>query len=932
MIYNDAYSVFAGGRHPQLLGSKVLEGWPEVADLNRRVMEVGLRGETLSFRDEHLVLYRSGPAATTSGSISTTAPCSTRAASRPGVLAIVVETTERVRAEKALRDSEAQFRTFAAAMPHHVWAATPDGKLDWFNHKVHRVHRRKRRRHCEGDGWGRWCIPTTSSVAVAAWQKALASGTVYEVEFRLRRSDGTYRWHLARAMPIRDDGGKVVRWIGTNTDIDDQIQAERALRDREADLARVQQIGKVGGVEVFLTEGFRNRRSPEYLVIHGLPPEAAQETHEDWVRRIHPEDREQTERQFLDAVKGDVRDYNAEYRIVRPNDGQVRWIAVKAEIERDAQGRAAAAGRRAHRHHRPRSSPRRRCAKASSASASSRKARPSCCGWAMSTASVSTSTACCASSGASRRRSVAGFDWSTSLHPDDAQALYSPCSAQAMRDHTPFTVEARYRRFDGEYRLVRTDAQPRFDARGEFLGMIGVNVDITETRRAEQALKESEERFRLIANSAPVPMWVSRLDGKRAFVNQAYMDFLGLGYEECLVYDWRKALHPDDLQRILQRADRGRGLQEAVRARGALSARRRGVALAALGIAAALGAGRRARRLHRRRARHHGGQAGRDRAARPERDARGRRSRRARASATASGTYRRTSWSSATATASGSTSIRPRRRAGLEPGRAARPDLGVDRASRRHRPLARRSSAHLAAGGITQRFENRLRHKDGSYRWLSWTAAAHEGLIYAAARDVTDEKEAAETLRRTEEALRQSQKMEAVGQLTGGIAHDFNNLLQGIVGSLDLVQKRLADGRLSEIQRYVNGAMTSANRAAALTHRLLAFSRRQPLDPKPLRANPLIASMEDLLRRTMGEQHPARAGAGGRPVADAVRPEPAREQHPQPGHQRPRCDARRRQAHDRDQQRASRRRLCGRDSDVDPASTSASASPTPAPA
>ena len=96
--------------------------------------------------------------------------------------------------------------------------------------------------------------------------------------------------------------------------------------------------------------------------------------------------------------------------------------------------------------------------------------------------------------------------------------------------------------------------------------------------------------------------------------------------------------------------------------------------------------------------------------------------------------------------------------------------------------------------------------------------------------------------------------MEAVGQLTGGIAHDFNNLLQGIVGSLDLVQKRLADGRLSEIQRYVNGAMTSANRAAALTHRLLAFSRRQPLDPKPVRANPLIASMEDLLRRTMGER------------------------------------------------------------------------------
>jgi PAS domain S-box-containing protein len=102
----------------------------------------------------------------------------------------------------------------------------------------------------------------------------------------------------------------------------------------------VQQIGKVGGVEVLLSGGFRNRRSPEYLTIHGLPPEAAQETHEDWVRRIHPEDREKTERQFIDAVAGDVREYEAEYRIVRPSDGQLRWIAVKAEIERDAAGRA----------------------------------------------------------------------------------------------------------------------------------------------------------------------------------------------------------------------------------------------------------------------------------------------------------------------------------------------------------------------------------------------------------------------------------------------------------------------------------------------------------------------------------------------------------------------------------------------------------------
>ena len=105
-----------------------------------------------------------------------------------------------------------------------------------------------------------------------------------------------------------------------------------------------------------------------------------------------------------------------------------------------------------------------------------------------------------------------------------------------------------------------------------------------------------------------------------------------------------------------------------------------------------------------------------------------------------------------------------------------------------------------------------------------------------------------------EAQLRQAQKMEAVGQLTGGLAHDFNNLLQGIIGSLDLIQLRINAGRTADIDRFVGGALTSANRAAALTHRLLAFSRQQPLDPKPIDANPLVASMGDLLRRTIGEQ------------------------------------------------------------------------------
>ena len=109
-----------------------------------------------------------------------------------------------------------------------------------------------------------------------------------------------------------------------------------------------------------------------------------------------------------------------------------------------------------------------------------------------------------------------------------------------------------------------------------------------------------------------------------------------------------------------------------------------------------------------------------------------------------------------------------------------------------------------------------------------------------------------EELRETEAALRQAQKMEAVGQLTGGIAHDFNNLLAGISGSLELLNIRLNQGRLDAVPRYIDAAQSAAKRAIALTQRLLAFSRRQTLDPKPTAVNRLIANMEELLRRSIG--------------------------------------------------------------------------------
>jgi PAS domain S-box-containing protein len=169
-----------------------------------------------------------------------------------------------------------------------------------------------------------------------------------------------------------------------------------------------------------------------------------------------------------------------------------------------------------------------------------------------------------------------------------------------------------------------------------------------------------------------------------------------------------------------------------------------------------------------------------------------------------------------------------------------------------------------AAGGHQLRTENRYRHKDGSKRTISWVAAPAGNLTYAFGRDITAEREMEARQRQLEDQLRQAQKMEAIGQLTGGLAHDFNNLLTGMMGNLELLQMRVERGKLDDVERFIHAAQGAGRRAASLTQRLLAFARRQTLDPKPTDVNRLIAGMEDLLHRTVGPTtHIEVVGAAG---------------------------------------------------------------------
>jgi PAS domain S-box-containing protein len=257
MLYNDAYSVFAGGRHPQLLGTKVLEGWPEVAEFNRNVMKHGMAGETLSYQDQKLTLYRHGEPEPVWMDLNYS-PILDEKGQPTGVLAVVTETTQRVLAEQALREniteqqkteaalreSEVRFRTIADSSPLFVWISGPDGQAHYVN-KTWADFLGMSAEDAVAYGLKEIMDPKEQAIARAEFLQAFAKREPYVLECRMRRWDNVWRWILNKSAPLFLPNGELIGYIGTSIDITDRKEAEERLQnnlEQEKLIRRVMEI------------------------------------------------------------------------------------------------------------------------------------------------------------------------------------------------------------------------------------------------------------------------------------------------------------------------------------------------------------------------------------------------------------------------------------------------------------------------------------------------------------------------------------------------------------------------------------------------------------------------------------------------------------------------------------------------------------------
>ncbi len=676
LIYNQAFARIIGERHPAALGRELRDTWPESEEFNVQIL-----GDV---RDE-----RGQPF---------------------GVLALA---TEAAPAERALAEEVARNRQILdSAIDYAIIAFDLDGHVTRWNEGAHRLLGWTEAEMLGQDGA---IIFTPEDRAHHRLEReelqALAVGMGNDERWHMRKS-GERFWASGELTPIHDERGQVTGFVKVLRDRTEQHVAAEALRQSEERLRRAQSAGGVGTFTVDLASNTVTG-TDEFFGIFGIYGVSAAS---DPVpvplleALVLPEDLPLIAKAYGSGAQElspavPPASLNVEYRIRRASDDRICWIARKADYERDAEGRTVRllgvvqdiTERKA---------AQRALEQSEAQFRSFAQALPNHVWTAPPDGLLDWFNDRVLEYSGLSIGELVGRGWTQLVHHEDVAGA-ATAWAGALTSGEDYETEFRVRRADGSYRWHLVRAVPIRASDGALTRWVGTNTDIHERKLAEAQTAENLDRIWSSTNDL---MATASRDGILRSVNPAWMRLLG--------HDGASLI--------------GKHLRELTDAEGQV--------------------------------------------------------------------------------------------------------------------LLGRVVGQVNAGRPAKELELQMRHQGGQQQsWVAWAIDAAGEMLYMVGRNVTEQRSA-------EDTLRQALKMEAVGQLTGGIAHDFNNLLQGITGSLSLIKKLIDRGRAAETERFIGNAMNSAARAAALTHRLLAFSRRQPLDPRPVEANPLVTSMEDLLRRTLGEQ------------------------------------------------------------------------------
>jgi PAS domain S-box-containing protein len=695
-----------------------------------------------------------------------------------------------------------QFKLAADNIPTLCWIANGDGYIVWYNRRWH-DYCGTTAEQMEGWGWQSVHDPEVLPRVMERWTKSIATAEPFEMTFPLKGADGIFRPFLTRVQPVRDVSGEVVRWFGVNTEITAQVAAEQALRESEERLRLVQAAGRIGSFD-YDVQRDEATCSEDWYNLYGLPIGSPIKLErmssvvvaEDWPHVKQTLERAIAERQPL----------SVEYRIVRPDNGELRWLMSSATMLLDSEeqpwryvGGVVDITERTLAAEAVRESEERLRLVLDAAPGGF---------YAVDREGNTTlvSRGFLDMLGFEDEQDALGRKLHDVIHHSRPDGAHYPveecpiyqCAAKGEAAHVPDEI---FFRLDGTPVPVEYWATP-IRRRGEHIGASCTIVELTERKEAEAALFEESRTLETLNRTGSALAAELDLERLVQMVTDAGVELTGAQFgaffynvldqsgEKYLLYSLSGAersdfdkfgmprataiFHPtfmgegvvrsDDITRDERygKNDPHRGMPEGhlpVRSYLAVPViSRSGEVLGGLFF-------------------------GHPKVARfTDRHER------------------------------------------LITGIAAQAAVGIDNArlyDAAQKELAERVRAETALRELNETLEQRV-------------------------------QEEIELRSEAEEALRQSQKMETVGQLTGGIAHDFNNLLQIVNGNLDILCRRMPD-EAAPLRRYAERAMVGAERAATLTQRLLAFSRRQPLAPKPTDVNRLLPGMSELLHRTLGE-------------------------------------------------------------------------------